>query len=183
MYAFRGSEVGTRRVVDAALISDSRTSPFPLIAVEAGFTQGFENLFDSAERLFRGTYREIQLVILVKIEEKTRHQGREFPWGILHNDVDTLRDMDKAHTLAPTIVRFYEGNRLKIIGDLEVKVYWYPRDRKTRPTIYSFKYDPQVHLLGVSLPTLGKDVGHSWTTGLNWRGEYSLSPWKSLSTR
>jgi hypothetical protein len=56
------------------------------------------------------------------------------------------RDMDKAHTLAPTIERFYEGDRLKIIGDLEAKVYWYPRGRKTRPAIpiYSFKYDPQV---------------------------------------
>lgn len=166
----RGSEVGTRKVVDAALISNSRTSPFPLIVVEVGFMQ-LEDLFDCAERLFQGTYREIQLVILVKIEEKNRHQGRESPWGILHNGVDILHDMDKSHTLAPTIERFYEGtrNRLKIIGGLEVKVYWYPRDRKTRPTIsvYSFKYDPQVHPPEVSLPTLGKDPGHSWTTSLN----------------
>ena len=76
----RGSEVGTRKVVDAALISNSRTSPFPLIVVEVGFMQ-LEDLFDCAERLFQGTYREIQLVILVKIEEKNRHQGRESPGG------------------------------------------------------------------------------------------------------
>ena len=30
-------------------------------------------------------------MILVKIEEKSCHQVREFPWGI--DDVDTLRDM------------------------------------------------------------------------------------------
>jgi hypothetical protein len=71
------------------------------------------------------------------------------------------RDMVKAHTLAPTIERFYEGDMLKIIGDLDAKVYWYPRDRKTRPAIpiYSFKYGPQVP--PVSLPTLGKDARHS----------------------
>ena len=118
---------------------------FPLIAVEVGFTQTLEDLFDCAERLFRGTYNQIQFVIIVKIFETNRHCGDQFPWGINPHDLNTLRNMDKARALAPAIESWYDTNGLPIIGDLEVKVFWYPCGRKTRPTIplYSFKHDPQ----------------------------------------
>src|SRR5467141_3469934 len=141
----RGPERGSSKVIDAGLTSSNMHDQFPLIAVEVGFTQTLEDLFDCAERLFRGTYNQIQFVIIVKIFETNRHCGDQFPWGINPHDLNTLRNMDKARALAPAIESWYDTNGLPIIGDLEVKVFWYPCDRKTRPTIplYSFKHDPQ----------------------------------------
>jgi hypothetical protein len=69
--------------------------------------------------------------------------------------------MDEARTLAPTIERWYDENGLAIMGGLEVKVFWYPRDRKSRPAIllYSFKHGPQLALpLGSFSPNFKK--GH-----------------------
>jgi hypothetical protein len=61
------------KVIDAGLTSSNVHDQFPLIAVEVGFTQPLEDLFDCAERLFRGSYKQIQLVIIVKIVETNRH--------------------------------------------------------------------------------------------------------------
>ncbi|KAL1982676.1 hypothetical protein VTN96DRAFT_986 [Rasamsonia emersonii] len=154
--SLRDSENGTIKIVDACLMSSSLHKQFPLIAVEVGFTQPLADLFDDAERLFRGSYGKIQVVILIKIYETNRHNKNEFPWGIQAHDIDSLRTMDKAEALAPAIEQWYHDQKLALIGDLEVQVCWYHRCRKSRPTppIYEFKRHPHLR------PPLGSFVSN-----------------------
>lgn len=137
-----GSENGTKKIVDACLAIRER-GEFPLVVVEVGFTEPLSKLFEDAERLFRGSYRKIKLVVLVKIYETNRHSRNEFPWGLQQNTLDALQNLDQAGQLGIAIEQWYQNQGLRIIGDLKIEMYWYSCNRSTKPTIplYTFTYN------------------------------------------
>lgn len=119
-----------RKIVDAALI---RANGSPIIAVEVGFTQTLDSLFEEAERILNGCRDVVEVVILIKVYEDRRHTSDEFPWGIPHNDRKSLQSLSDQNTLIPTIRDFYEEKGLPLLGDLRVDVHWYNRAGKHAP--------------------------------------------------
>ena len=131
-----------RKVPDTVLLSQDIARKHPIVAVEIGWTEPVEKLFEDAERLIRGTKQGINIIILLKVSEKNRHTRNEFPWGIHPHDITRLKELNDANQLAPTILDWYKNNNFALLGQLYVDLYWYPRTRKTRPTkpIYHFHY-------------------------------------------
>lgn len=133
------------KVPDAALVSHDIKRRYPLVVVEIGFSETLDKLFDDATRLISGSSGKIDAVILVKVFEANRHLKDEFPWGIEQHDIASLRELDESDSLAHQILFYYETRKLKLIGDLNAEIYWYPKTRKSKPTkpIYAFRNDPQ----------------------------------------
>lgn len=156
-----------QKIPDAVLFSHNIARKYPIIAVEVGWTEPVEKLFEDAERLIYGTRQGIDIVILLKVFEKERHARDEFPWGIHPYDITSLRAMNDANQLAPTILAWYKNNNLALLGQLDVHLYWYPRTRTTRPTIprYRFHYS-------ISEPS---EPNGMFTGTLNTAGSTSLS--------
>lgn len=131
-----------RKVPDTVLVSQDIRRKHPIIAVEIGWTEPVEKLFEDAERLIRGTKQGIDIVILLKVSEKNRHTRNEFPWGIYPHEIMRLKELHDDNKLAPTILDWYKNKNFALLGQLYVDLYWYPRTRKMRPTnpIYHFYY-------------------------------------------
>lgn len=131
-----------RKVPDTVLLSQAIGRKYPIVAVEIGWTESLEKLFEDAERLIHGTKQAIDIVILLRISEENRHTREEFPWGIYPHDIARLQELNDADQLAPVILEWYKSNNFALLGQLRVDIYWYPRTKKTRPTnpIYSFHH-------------------------------------------
>lgn len=71
-FAENGSDIklldGSSKVPDTALVT-STTGSYPIVAVEVGFTESLDKLYQDAEVLLRGSKGEIELVIILKVEE------------------------------------------------------------------------------------------------------------------
>ena len=128
-------EDGTK-IPDAALVSDDISRQSPLAAVEVGFTETLDKLFNDAERLLRSS---CDLVILLKVFETEPHRKDEFPWGIEPSTVANLRKLHHQKKLAPAILDYYDANGLPLLGNLDVHLYICPKGQKRRPTKPSYR--------------------------------------------
>lgn len=133
------------KVLDAALVSHDIKWRYPLVVVEIGFTETLDRLFNDATWPISGSSGKIDVVILIKVFEANRHLKDEFLWGIEQHNIASLWELDESDSLAPQILSYYETWKLKVISDLNVEIYWYPKTRKSKPTkpIYVFWNDPQ----------------------------------------
>lgn len=128
-------EDGTK-IPDAALVSNNISRRSPLAAVEVGYTETLDKLFNDAERLLRGS---CNLVIILKVFETESHRKDEFPWGIEPSTIKNLQKLHHENKLAPSILKFYDVNKLPLLGTLNVHVYLYPKGLRTRPTRPSYR--------------------------------------------
>lgn len=114
------------------------------MAVEVGFTEPLNKLYEDAERLIQGSNGAIEAVILVDLTERNEHWGHDYhPWG---QDPQILRSKT-SNELSSIIEAWFTTQGLQLIGDLDGQVFFYPKQRKTRPRIplHTFSYNPHTH--------------------------------------
>lgn len=109
------------------------------MAVEVGVKEPLEKLYKDAERLIQGSNGAIEAVILINLTERNEHRAHDHPWG---QDPQILRSKT-LNELSSIIKAWFTTQKLQLIGDLDGKVFFYPKHRKTRPTIplHTFMYN------------------------------------------
>lgn len=129
---------GSLKVPDAALVTNTFGS-YPIVAVEVGFTETLDKLYEDAEVLLGGSKGRIELVIILKVKEDDhQHLGRAYPWGKTKGRLQVMTH----ENLVSTIEDYCVVNQVKTVGDLTVDTYLYSNNRKTRPRkpVYTFAY-------------------------------------------
>lgn len=132
---------GSSSKVPDAVLMPNTSARFPLAALEVGFTETLEQLYTDAEKLLQRSNGAIELVVLIKVTEKERHVQNEYPWGSTSESLKNLR----VDEVAGVIEAHFASKGLKLVGEMDVKIFLYGKFRKTRPChpVHSFAYDPQ----------------------------------------
>ncbi|KAL4894174.1 hypothetical protein BDV59DRAFT_175950 [Aspergillus ambiguus] len=130
-----------RKTPDAALRHEEET--YPIIAVEVGFTDTLDEMFDAARELFRHSHGVTQVVILLKIYEVGRVQLKGGPWGLTETEI---RAKAADRSLPQAVVNWHKENNINVVGDLKVCLYVWGPERKHPPPnpIWEFKTGPSI---------------------------------------
>ena len=132
---------GSSSKVPDAVLMPNTSARFPLAALEVGFTETLEQLYTDAEKLLQRSNGAIELVVLIKVTETERHVQNEYPWGSTSESLKNL----SVDEVAGVIEAHFASKGLKLVGEMDVKIFLYGKFRKTRPChpVHSFAYDPQ----------------------------------------
>src|SRR5438034_984010 len=89
----------------------------PIIALEVGFSEPLEELFNDARRLLQGSKGRIQIVILIKIFENGRGKPMGPPWGLSEQELrEKLADNSLKH-IVDIVVDWHRNNNTPLIGE------------------------------------------------------------------
>lgn len=81
---FTGDRAGSRKQPDVAVIAagdddeDDLNSDFPLVAVEVGFSEGYDALKDDMELWLVGSEGKVRVVVLISLLETPQYQAHQF---------------------------------------------------------------------------------------------------------
>jgi hypothetical protein len=171
----------TRKYPDAHLVNLETT--YPLIAMEVGFTETLDDLFDDAEKYLHGCEGKVQLVIIMKIHQDRATEPRveDYPWGL---GDEAARS--KPSALVGPVVDWYRRHEKPLVRPMTAFVYLYSYDMTRRPRrpiwTYNFAVGQPLHE-GVKTKCLNRGLFLGRDLDLKILGTEIPFPWSRLERK